>query len=138
MSQPIASSRTDVVTQETYRRVARDSRGASYLWIVMHDAEGYHACKWRLSVEDAVVVEAWDRMMSLRRSSGLPELPAPDNLSQPEPEKLTVQNLEDARELFTGEADPALAWHAEEFLHHIDPSRFEGGVGISSRRALRD
>lgn len=127
------TDRKEAVTEETYRRVARDTRGAPYLWIVTHDVEGYHVCAWVLNAEDAIIVEGWDRMMSLRRSNGLPEMAAPDNLSQPEPEKLTVQDLEQARAFLAGEHDPALAWHAQEFLHHIDPTRFKSGIGISRK-----
>ena len=117
------------MSQETFRRVARDGEGRSYLWVVSHDPEGYHVCVWHLTAGDLEAITAWDRMMSLRRSIDLPELPAPDNLSNPEPDKLTVENLEDARSFLVGTQGPALAWHAQEFFHQIDPMHFDCGTG---------
>jgi hypothetical protein len=69
--------------------------------------------------------------MSRRRSNGLPELPAPESLSQREPEKLTVADIESARSFLVGDDESALAWHAQEFFHHIDPTRHENSAGIS-------
>jgi len=50
---------------------------------------------WRLSPFDVRAVETWERMMALRRSNGLPELPMPD-LSDTIPEELSVLEPEHA------------------------------------------
>jgi len=64
--------------ENVIRRIVRDTGGAAYLWVVAWDRAFYYFRKWRLTPFDVRALETWERMMALRRSNGLPELPPPD------------------------------------------------------------
>ena len=116
--------------QDVHRRVARDSEGRPWLWIITQDDADYHVCVWKLEADDVALVEEWERQATLRHAHGLSELPVPeDRLSNPVPRKLTVQSLEAARALLSRDNDLALAWHADEFFHAIDGVRYSPGRG---------
>ena len=118
-----------------HRRIARDSKGTAWLWIVTRDDAGYHVCVWPLDAEDVALVEEWERQTTLRRAHGLDELPVPDDrLTHPLPSKLTVRNLDDARALLSRDGEPALAWHVEEFFNAIDATAHESGRGMQRAR----
>lgn len=119
------------MSHDVHRRIARDSRGTPWLWIVTRDDADYRVCVWRLDAEDVALVEEWERQTTLRRAHGLSELPVPDErLAHPVPRILTVQDLNDARALLSPENEPALAWHMDEFFHAIDASRHSSGRGM--------
>ena len=113
-----------------HRRVARDSEGRPWLWIITQDHAGYHVCVWQLDANDVPIIAEWERQATLRHAHGLSELPVPeDRLSNPVPQTLTVQDLDAARALLSRENEPALAWHVDEFFHAIDAVRYAAGRG---------
>ena len=115
---------------DIHRRVARDSEGRRWLWIITQDSTGYHVCVWKLRAKDVAFVEDWERQATLRHAHGLPELPVPeDRLSNPVPQTLTVQDLDGARALLSRDNEPGLAWHVDEFFHAIDATRYSPGRG---------
>lgn len=121
--------------EDVHRRIARDSKGAAWLWTVTRENADYHVCVWRLESEDVVIVEDWERQSSLRRAHGLSELPVPDDrLAHPVPTLLTVQDLNAARALLSRNNEPALSWRVDEFFHAIDRHQHSAGTGV--RRSL--
>ena len=110
------------MTTGAVRRIARDMDGSAYLWVATWDDAGYHFRVWRLSPFDVRAIETWERMMAMRRSNGLPELPMPD-LSDTKPEQLSVLEPEHALEFLAGRHEPALERHAAELIREIECQR---------------
>jgi hypothetical protein len=120
--------------QRVHRRIARETDGRPWLWIITRDDADYHVCVWQLEREDLPLVTDWERQARLRQSHGLSKLAAPDDrLSNPVPRTLTVRNLDDARTLLSRD-EPALTWHVDEFFHSIDAERYPPGREVRRNR----
>lgn len=100
-----------------------EDENAATLWMVARDDAGYMCRAWQLSPFDRRKVEAWLRMVELRRSKGL-SLPPPPDISDMSPLEAHFEKIHEARAYLGTTWDPALKWHAAEFFRQIDPVRY--------------
>lgn len=96
---------------------------AATLWMVEHNESGYTCRIWQLSAFDRRKVEAWMRMMEVRKSQGLSTPPLPD-ISDMSPIEAHFAKIHEARAYLGTTWDQALRSHATEFFRQIDPARY--------------
>jgi hypothetical protein len=101
---------------------------AATLWMVRRDESGYTCRVWQLSAFDCRKLEAWTRMIELRKSSGLSLPPLPD-ISDRSPIEAHFAKIHEARAYLGTTWDQTLQWHAAEFFRQIDPVRYPNVVG---------
>jgi hypothetical protein len=100
-----------------------EDENTAALWMVARDESGYTCRVWQLSPFDRRKVEAWTRMVELRKSKGL-SLPPPPDISDMSPVEAHFEKIHEARAYLGTTWDPALKWHAAEFFRQIDPVRY--------------
>jgi hypothetical protein len=93
------------------------------LWMVRRDESGYTCRAWQLSAFDRRKVEAWMRMLELRRAGGLSLPPLPD-ISDRSPVEAHFAKIHEARAYLGTTWDQTLQAHAAEFFRQIDPVRY--------------
>ena len=93
------------------------------LWMVERDPSGYTCRVWQLSAFDRRKIEAWLRMVDLRRSGGLSLPPLPD-ISDKSPIEVRFAKIHEARAYLGTTWDQSLQSHAAEFFRQIDPVRY--------------
>ena len=92
-------------------------------WMVGRDESGYTCRVWQLSAFDRRKVEAWMRMMEVRKSGGLSVFPPPD-ISDMSPMEAHFVKIHEARAYLGTTWDQTLQAHAARFFRQIDPVRY--------------
>jgi len=120
-----AVSRTEVGTNEVWYHIVNPTEDDddAVLWMVRHDDSGYTCRVWQLSAFDRRKIEAWMRMLDLRKTSGLSVPPLPD-ISDRSPVEAHFAKIHEARAYLGTTWDQTLQGHAAEFFREIDPVRY--------------
>jgi hypothetical protein len=120
------------MSEAWYHIVKHDENDAT-LWMVGRDDSGYTCHAWQLSAFDRRKIEAWLRMIDVRKSSGL-ALPPPPEINDKSPVEACFARIHEARAYLGTTWDQTLQWHAAEFFRQIDPVRYPN---VAANRGAR-